>query len=317
MPCVVSVILPTYNRSGSLPAAISSVLTQSFRDLELIVVDDCSSEDLAEVARASGDERVKYVRRPVNGGAGAARNTGLDLAQGDYIAFQDSDDLWLPGKLDRQLALLSSLPRSVGVVTGAKIIYGRDARKHAGAGKVDCAPSPGRRLRLDADQVGELLTENRLSVQNALFRRECFDDGTRFDACARANEDWELAVRLARKTRIYEDAEPVVLAFVSGDSISSDTRKGMIGMLRIARANKAELAARPKIRSTMLIDIGRHLHKAGKRSSGRKFILAGLSHYPLNIMFVPVSLARKAASMLERTLRAARSVTGKSQPYSG
>src|SRR5437870_5691947 len=98
----VSVILPTFNRSGSLPAAISSVLNQSITNLELIVVDDASTEDIEGLVSDIRDDRLKYIRRAVNGGAAAARNTGLAAATGDYIAFQDSDDLWLPGKLETQ-----------------------------------------------------------------------------------------------------------------------------------------------------------------------------------------------------------------------
>src|SRR5262245_44206142 len=121
----VSVILPTYNRSHSLPAAIASVLMQSHTDLEVIVVDDASTEDIEALVRSIGDDRVRYVRRNSNGGAAAARNTGLAEARGSYIGFQDSDDLWLPDKLSRQLSAFETLPNEIGVVTGGKIVYGR------------------------------------------------------------------------------------------------------------------------------------------------------------------------------------------------
>jgi len=111
----VSVILPSFNRSNVLAGAIGSVLTQSFRDLELIVVDDGSTENLKAVVETINDPRLSYVRRAMNGGAAAARNTGLLEARGEFIAFQDSDDIWLPGKLQRQLDLFLILPQSIGI----------------------------------------------------------------------------------------------------------------------------------------------------------------------------------------------------------
>lgn len=296
MDADVSVILPTFNRTRSLTAAITSVLTQSYRNLELIVVDDGSSEDVEGLVRGIDDSRLKYIRRPRNGGAAAARNTGLSAAQGQFIAFQDSDDIWLPGKLMRQIALFSELPDHVRVVTGAKIVYGRDPSFNYGPARVAYAPPPEGRLRLDEDQVAHLLSENRISVQNTLFRRNCFPEAAWFDTCARANEDWEFAIRLARHTTIYEDIEPVVLGFISSDSISSSGRKQTIGMIRILRKNKAVLRDHKKQRSRMLIDLSIVLLKAGKTRRGTRFLLAGLADYPLHA-------ASLAASLLRRTSR--------------
>ncbi|RUV79272.1 glycosyltransferase family 2 protein, partial [Mesorhizobium sp. M1A.F.Ca.IN.020.32.1.1] len=140
---------------------------------------------------------------PTNGGAAAARNTGLKNATGDYIAFQDSDDIWLPGRLEKQLALLCSLPDHVGAVTGAKIIYGRDSNFNYGPARVAFAPPPATRLCPDEDQLERLLTENRISVQNTLFRNGCLPGSEWFDPCARANEDWEFAIRLVQHTSVY------------------------------------------------------------------------------------------------------------------
>lgn len=290
----VSVVLPTFNRTRSLRAAMLSVLNQSYDDLELIVVDDASLEDVEGLVRSIGDARVKYVRREKNGGAGAARNTGLAVATGNFIAFQDSDDIWLPGKLMRQIALFSGLPAHVGVVAGAKIIYGRDASFNYGAAKVAYAPSPGKSLRLDEDQVGRLLEENRISLQNALFRRGCYPGATWFDECLRANEDWEFAIRLARHTTICEDIEPVVLGFISSDSISTSFRKQTMGLLRILRKNADVLSVKKRQRSMLLVDLAVALHKSGKRRWARRFMIAGLRDHPLQLIPTAISVVRKA-----------------------
>ncbi|MDF2798198.1 MAG: putative N-acetylgalactosaminyl-diphosphoundecaprenol glucuronosyltransferase [Devosia sp.] len=303
---LVSVILPTFNRAHSLPTAMGSVLTQSCRDLELIVVDDASSQDIAAVVREVNDPRVRLVRRPVNGGAGAARNSGIATAQGRFIAFHDSDDLWLPGKLAAQLALLGELGAEFGAVTGPKIYYGRDQRLRYGAGRVSVTPSPEGRLPAKGDQVGRLLDENRLSVQCALFRGDCMPPGPWFDERARANEDWEFAVRLAQRTRIFEHTDPVVLGFVSGDSISMNSRRQMLGELLIAKNNKQLLRRYRRQKAAIMRDTARVLLRTGKPRMARQWLLGSIAHYPPSMLTVAQSLSRKlggGVTLVGRRLR--------------
>ncbi|WFU50067.1 glycosyltransferase family 2 protein [Sinorhizobium terangae] len=293
MSSKVSIILPTFNRSSTLVGAINSVITQSHKDLELIVVDDGSTEDIEKVVRSIADDRIRYIRRELNGGAAAARNTGLKYAKGDYVAFQDSDDIWLPGKLEKQLALLCSLPAHFGAVTGAKIIYGRDSSFNYGPTRIALAPPPDGRLCPDEGQLERLLTENRISVQNTLFRHNCMPTLEWFDPCARANEDWEFAIRLVQHTTVYEDIEPVVLGFVSADSISANGRKPIIGRLRILRKNRAILTTRRRLRSLIMLDVVRYFYVVGKRRSAIKFLVAVIGDYPPHIRFVCWALAKK------------------------
>ncbi|EPE94967.1 glycosyltransferase family 2 protein [Rhizobium grahamii] len=303
MTAEVSVILPTYNRTHSLPAAIASVLSQSYTNFELIIVDDGSREDVEGVVKAIDDPRLRYVRRSINGGAAAARNTGLMEAKGRFIAFQDSDDLWLPGKLMKQVTLLSGMPHHVGALTGAKIVYGRDARFNYGSGRVAYAPQPETCLRVDEDQLSHLLTENRISVQNGLFRRDCLPYIAWFDSCARANEDWEFAIRLVQHTTVYEDIEPVVLGFASADSISSNPRKQMIGMLRILRKHRAVLSLRKNQRSWMLIDLAITFYKVGKPRWAMKFLLAGLKDHPAHSLLLGTGFLRRACRTTTRRVQ--------------
>lgn len=110
---LVSVIVPTYNRAHLLPGCIASVLTQSYRPVEIIIVDDGSGDSTERVAR-SFPRHVRYIRQE-NQGVSAARNTGLRAARGDFVAFLDSDDRWLPFKLALQVAFLAAHP-DVGMV---------------------------------------------------------------------------------------------------------------------------------------------------------------------------------------------------------
>ncbi|WP_336023430.1 glycosyltransferase family 2 protein [Halobellus salinisoli] len=105
MPTV-SVIIPTYNRASDLPRAIDSALDQTLSDLEVIVVDDASTDDTDSVVTAYDDSRVTYLTHETNRGGSAARNTGIDAAIGEYIALLDSDDEWAPEKLEQQIRTL-------------------------------------------------------------------------------------------------------------------------------------------------------------------------------------------------------------------
>lgn len=110
---MVSIIMPTYNRASTIIKAIESVLNQTYQDLELIVVDDGSDDNTEELIQKISDSRLKFIKHLVNLGACAARNTGIQIARGEYIAFQDSDTIWHEDKLIRQLNTIKSVNADV------------------------------------------------------------------------------------------------------------------------------------------------------------------------------------------------------------
>ena len=106
---LVSIILPTYNRENLISCSIKSVLQQSYADFELIVVDDASEDDTGRIDKEFGDIRIRYVRHEYNKGCGAARNRSIELSRGNFIAFQDSDDEWLPEKLEKHMRIFQTI----------------------------------------------------------------------------------------------------------------------------------------------------------------------------------------------------------------
>lgn len=183
----VSVIIPTYNRARSLARAIGSVLTQTHADLELLIVDDASTDHTPEFVQGLGDSRVRYLRQPRNGGPGAARNRGLGEARGTFIAFLDSDDEWVPQKLERQLGHFAVVPDRVGVVyTGGRNIT------------ADGPPQPFvPAFRGDLRRI--LLERNVLhgAVSSGLIRREVAERVGGFDVRLPAIEDYDYWVRVS------------------------------------------------------------------------------------------------------------------------
>ena len=99
----VSIIIPTYNRANKLSGSVQSVLDQTYTDFKLIIVDDASTDDTEKIVSMIDDDRIQYHRLETNKGAAGARNEGVRLADSEWIAFHDSDDKWLPGKLEKQM----------------------------------------------------------------------------------------------------------------------------------------------------------------------------------------------------------------------
>ena len=120
---LVSVIIPTYNRAALLTEAVNSVLQQTYRNMEIIVIDDGSTDNTTEVMAGYGD-RVRYTRRP-NAGVNAARNLGLKQARGEFVALLDSDDLWAPFKLELQVRLMRQFTDVGFTFSNFEIFHGR------------------------------------------------------------------------------------------------------------------------------------------------------------------------------------------------
>ena len=195
----VSVIIPAYNAMNYLPKTIESVLKQTFTDLELIIVNDGSCDDIEQWANTITDNRVKLVSQK-NQGAAAARNTGIAHAKGDYIAFLDSDDLWQETKLEKQVHCLDKNP-DIGLVYAW--IISIDANS-INLGKLYAGNLKG--------IVSEKLIEENIvrCCSAAMVRRDCFEKLGVFDQNLRFAEDWEMWIRIARSYSFAVIKEPLV-----------------------------------------------------------------------------------------------------------
>ena len=179
-----SVIIPVYNRAEDLGQAIRSVLAQSEQDFEIIVVDDGSSDDPQSVTGSFADPRIRF-HRQANRGGGAARNTGIDLARGRFVAFLDSDDAYLPGHLERMRRLLENSENTVGY---ARVVVDRGGGREL--------LKPPRAIRRGEPMADYLLCDRgfvptiTLSVARETAAR------VRYHENLRAAEDTDFAIRL-------------------------------------------------------------------------------------------------------------------------
>ncbi len=212
----VSVVIPAYNRADSLADAVTSVIDQTFTDLEIIVVDDGSTDRTRAVVESLTDERIRYVRHDVNKGANAARNTGIKLARGQYVAFQDSDDSWHPQKLERQITACTS--------SAAKSCFCAFNR-HVDA---TCTKIPKDSYRIPSglnDLQLQVMRGSFISCQTLMIDRELILSVGGFDESLPRLQDWELCLRLSQVAPIYFLDEVLVEVNLSDDSISSDLNK--------------------------------------------------------------------------------------------
>ena len=187
----VSVIVPSYNHSAYLPECLDSVLAQDYQEWELVVVDDRSPDNSFELlqAYAKKDSRIRVFQNPENKGAYATEQVALDLSKGSLIAVLNSDDLWRPGKLSRQVAMLDRHPKAsfcyvLGTATTAEENTGFHYESPHGNWPMDEAQ----------DLVPYLVYENRVLASGVLFRRE----GLSFEPSCRYSGDW-VALRSAVK----------------------------------------------------------------------------------------------------------------------
>jgi glycosyltransferase involved in cell wall biosynthesis len=198
--CAVSVIVPVYNSEAYIASCLRSVLQQDLRDIEVIVVDDGSTDRTPECVQALADERVRYIVQ-ANSGSAVARNRGLDEARGEFIAFCDSDDLWAPRRLAQQVAFLRDHPETHAVVGAFEVVSDRfdlkDFADDRPVGEPDIDPSRTGWAYL------WLLRDSIYHLDALLVRRNALAD-VRFDPQYRRGQDFDFLLKLSQLTRIVQ-----------------------------------------------------------------------------------------------------------------
>lgn len=253
----VSVIVPTHNRSELLRQTLHTVLWQERVDLEVIVVDDGSTDDTSDVVRGIDDERVKLVRHAVAEGVSAARNRGAAEARGEWLAFVDDDDLWAPDKLASQLEAAHSSRRS-WVYTGAVNIT-IDGRIIGGA-----PPLPPEVVR-DRMPRANLIPGG---CSGVVLRKDTFEEGEIFDGSYHHFADWDLWNRLARKGMPAWVPRPQVGYRMHAGNASHDT-DGMIAELDVIERRYGG----PVDRVRFYRHVARVSRRGGRRRRALKYYL--------------------------------------------
>jgi glycosyltransferase involved in cell wall biosynthesis len=284
----VSVVVPAFNRAGSIRMSVESILRQTFTDFELLVVDDGSTDGTMDQLTGVTDPRLQRLANPRNMGAGAARNTGIRAARSSWVAFQDSDDEWLPQKLEKQMARLGSANADVvGCYCGMLTIRDRadmaDEVSSASGGRIAAAyvPDPGYR-HVEGDILATLLQSSLVSTQMLVARRETLLAIGGFDESLPALEDWECAIRLAKLGHFAFVDEPLVLQFFSDNSLTRSRRKRAEARARIVKKHHALFADHPKILSSHYVSVAGDLRRLGEVAAARSALGQALRVWPFD-----------------------------------
>lgn len=203
---LVSVVIPVYNRETTVGRAAASVLNQSYTNLELIIVDDCSNDNSLQVIHEFQDKRIIVITSEQNSGANAARNKGILAAKGQYVAFQDSDDEWVKDKLKIQMQDMINRDLSASFCAHC-LIDGRIKR---------IVPDDYEdKLKYENELMNVLADCNVVSTQTLIVKRDVFDKIGYFDEEMPRLQDYEFVIRLAQKEKIGYIACPLVLVYHS------------------------------------------------------------------------------------------------------
>mgnify|MGYP000225793700 CR=1 FL=1 len=219
---LISIVTPTYNRSEFLAEAVNSVLGQTYSNFELLIIDDGSTDDTRElVASYQQDPRIRYFYQS-NQGQSVARNRGIAESAGDFICFLDSDNAWLPKKLERSLLEFQRFPETQ-VVYGDSILIDENS---AEIGKSTMKRYSGR-------ITANLLKDNFVSMNTTMTRRHCFEEMGGFNESDRIAEDYELWLRFSTKFEFHYIPEFLGCYRKMDNQISSDKQRRFEGNERL------------------------------------------------------------------------------------
>ncbi len=245
MTKLVSVIIPSFNRSETIGRAIISVLNQSYSNLELIVVDDASTDNTFDVVRTFVDDRLKYYKLDRNIGGAAARNFGIEKSIGEFIAFQDSDDEWLCNKLKSDTDIFEH-HQNIGCV------FSRYWQVNGKFSKLVPMNSS-----VDSDCLYDsLLVRNLIGTPTAIVRRSVITQVNGFNNELPRYQDWEIFIRISRDYTIHMNPDVNVIAYVSADSLSNNNLAHLKALELIYKEHYYQITKKKELNSLWLWNIG-------------------------------------------------------------
>jgi glycosyltransferase involved in cell wall biosynthesis len=265
----VSVVMPTYNRGYIVAEALKSVLSQTYQEFEILVIDDGSTDDTAEIVEGLSDSRIRYIRLEKNVGVAAATNKGLREANGEFISFLDSDDLWKPNKLEWNVTYLDSHPEIQAVFS--------DLEKFDGdtycSSFMRTTPFFSKLLATESYPEGIalpqrfmylcLLQEVPVKTPTVTIRREAVQQTGEFNEASPSGQDWEFFLRLSRFACFGYIDRPLAVVRVLGDATHRvNAERDKLFLLEVLRQETGHLEADPEALAAArrgIADLTKHL----------------------------------------------------------
>jgi glycosyltransferase involved in cell wall biosynthesis len=272
---LVSVIIPTYNRAHTIVRALNSILNQTYHHIEVIIVDDGSTDNTEAVVNNMYDHRINYIKHPSNKGAAAARNTGIQHSRGEYIAFQDSDDEWCPEKLELQMKVFKRSSLETGVVYTGFWWIKENTKTYIPSAKIK---------KKEGDITKIILEGNFITTQATVISAKCFKKVGMFDEGLPRFQDWELWIRISKYYKFMFIDKPLLNVYYQKSSISSDLNARIKARELILKKHfEIFKKAGRKVLSKQYYSLGNFLYQNGEINRGKKYIIKAGIVYPFNI----------------------------------
>lgn len=269
----VTAVIAAYNREHTIETAVRSVLQQTLGVVECVVVDDGSKDGTSDAVRSIPDPRVKLIRLESNAGISAARNVGIQASRTRWVAFQDSDDEWLPRKLELQMRKLDEEPSAVACYCGMLIVGEPGSEQDR---SVIAYHPPLQKMSVSGDISVSILFDSLLSTQTIIARRDVLNALGGFDEALKALVDWDLAIRMAQVGPILLADEPAVIQRFSPNSVTHNRKRRVESWEHLFRKHDRLFRSEPKARARMLARIVGGAHEIGDREKVRRWTSYGL-----------------------------------------
>lgn len=271
----ISVVIPTYNRAHTLARALTSVVNQTCPVHEVLVVDDCSTDNTEEIALQFPN--VTYMRMPRNSGAGAARNRGVEVATGDWIAFLDSDDVWLCNRLEEQVRYLES-----GEVKSAGLVCsGITVQEKSG----NCAYYDFPFVSSSAGWTFSEFQTYPFSTPTWLISKSVFSAVGGFDDCLPNCEDLDFLAKVSKLTSIAVLREPLVVKYNQADSIDADLKRIELSYDILFERHAWLWKACPSAAANSHYRLGNLRARAGFRVAANRSFASAVKWRPLSLKY--------------------------------
>jgi len=273
----VSVVIPTYNRAHLISRAIQSVLSQSYQNLEIVIVDDGSIDNTEEVIKSFKDGRIVYIRHDKNKGASAARNTGIKASKGKYIAFQDSDDEWFPDKLELQVKAFNTSSSKVGVVYCGFYRIEADKKIYIPGDNV---------AQKEGDIHNELLKGNFVGTPAVLVKKECFKNVKYFNENMPALEDWELWIEFSKHYLFKYINKPLLNSYSTPNSVNLNSKNLLKAREIVLSTHLNDFNKNKNILSDHYFGIAVDYYSNGDLETGKHYLINSVKTNPFNVKAV-------------------------------
>jgi len=281
---MISVIIPVYNGEYMIKRAIESVLSQTYRDFEIIVVDDGSTDNTSEVLKPYRD-RIGYFYQENRGVAGA-RNKGIEKSKGEYIAFLDQDDIWLPEKLELQAKYLDGN-------TDVSMVYSRYWREYEDTGGKKLRPK--KKYLEDGYIYTKVLFRYLIWIGTVMLRRSCFDVLGKFDTSLVPAEDKDMLLRVAKNYKVGFIEDPLAIHRIRKNSLARHNKlKNLIARERVLNLGFQGLKPWEKFlyfilyrfkHSRHLAKIGKHYLKEREYQTSKHLYSQAIIKYPFRLKY--------------------------------